>query len=64
MPGPREYTGLKIEPRMTARQADLLHYTTLQRLCGRVVKGVRHLDHVCGVREVVSSILDRSNIVG
>ena len=33
---------------------------------GRVVKGVGHLDHVwsCGVREVVSSIPDRSNIVG
>ena len=36
------------------------------RLRGRVVKGVGHLDHVWsyGVREVVSSIPDRSNIVG
>ena len=33
---------------------------------GRVVKGVGHLDHVWsyGVREVVSSITDRGNIVG
>ena len=33
---------------------------------GRVVKGVRHLDHVWsyGLREVVSSIPDRGNIVG
>ena len=33
---------------------------------GRVVKGVGHLDHVWsyGVREVVSSIPDRGNIVG
>ena len=36
------------------------------RLRGRVVKGVGHLDHVWsyGVREVVSSIPDRGNIVG
>ena len=36
------------------------------RLRGRVVKGVGHLDHVrsYGVREVVSSIPDRGNIVG
>ena len=35
-------------------------------LRGRVVKGVGHLDHVrsYGVREVVSSITDRGNIVG
>ena len=35
-------------------------------LRGRVVKGVGHLDHVWsyGVREVVSSIPDRGNIVG
>ena len=33
---------------------------------GRVVKAVGHLDHVrsYGVREVVSSIPDRGNIVG
>ena len=36
------------------------------RLRGRVVKDVGHLDHVrsYGVREVVSSIPDRGNIVG
>ena len=36
------------------------------RLRGRVVKGVGHLDHVrsYGVREVMSSIPDRGNIVG
>ena len=35
-------------------------------LRGRVVKGVGHLDHVWsyGVREVVSSIPDRGNLVG
>ena len=35
-------------------------------LRGRVGKGVGHLDHVrsYGVREVVSSIPDRGNIVG
>ena len=33
---------------------------------GRVVKGMGHFDHVwsCGVREVVSSIPDRGNILG
>ena len=38
----------------------------LKEVCGRVVKGVGHLDHVrsYGVREVVSSIPDRGNIVG
>ena len=38
----------------------------LNRLRGRVVKGMGHLDHVWsyGVREVVSSIPDRGNIVG
>ena len=38
----------------------------INRLRGRVVKGVGHLDHVrsYGVREVVSSIPDRGNIVG
>ena len=38
----------------------------LNRLRGRVVKGVEHLDHIrsYGVREVVSSIPDRGNIVG
>ena len=35
--------------------------STFNRLRGRVVKGVGHLDHV---REVVSSIPDRGNIVG
>ena len=38
----------------------------INRLRGRVVKGVGHLDHVWsyGVREVVSSIPDWGNIVG
>ena len=38
----------------------------INRRRGRVVKGVGHLDHVWsyGVREVVSSIPDRGNIVG
>ena len=40
----------------------------MQEVCNstRVVKGVGHLDHVrsYGVREVVSSIPDRGNIVG
>ena len=38
----------------------------INRLRGRVVKGVGHLDHVWsyGVREVLSSIPDRGNIVG
>ena len=38
----------------------------INRLRGRVVKGVGHLDHdwSYGVREVVSSIPDRGNIVG
>ena len=40
--------------------------TSINRLRGRVVKGVGHIDHVrsYGVREVVSSIPDRGNIVG
>ena len=44
----------------------LILFTNLNRLRGRVVKGVGHLDHVrsYGVREVVSSIPDRGNIVG
>ena len=42
------------------------HTRVMSRLRGRVVKGVGHLDHVWGyrVREVVSSIPDRGNIVG
>ena len=41
-------------------------YVYVYILRGRVVKGVGHLDHVrsYGVREVVSSIPDRGNIVG
>ena len=44
----------------------LLYHSTSIFLRGRVVKDVGHLDHVWsyGVREVVSSIPDRGNIVG
>ena len=40
-------------------------WARMYRLRGRVVKGVGHLDHVrsYGMREVVSSIPDRGNIV-
>ena len=44
----------------------IMPVNTIYRLRGRVVKGVGHLDHARsnGVREVVSSIPDRGNIVG
>ena len=52
----------------TVRSSTTVSNTDHAQLClrGRVVKGVGHLDHVwsCGVREVVSSIPDRGNIVG
>ena len=51
-------------PMLREEQEDL--YNRLNRLRGRVVKAVGHPDHIrnYGVREVVSSIPDRGNIVG
>ena len=53
--------------RANMRMAEpIVSFLKSNRLRGRVVKGVGHLDHVrsYGVREVVSSIPDRGNIVG
>ena len=52
--------------RLSTQADHCLFIFDLDVVCGRVVKGVGHLDHVrsYGVREVVSSIPDRSNIVG
>ena len=50
----------------TNTNVQISHRVAINRLRGRVVKGVGHLDRVWsyGVREVVSLIPDRGNIVG